>query len=257
VTLEQTELPEPTAPSEPPARSRRLAGLVALGTVFVLSAVGVGTAVGHYGLRGTPTSRPVAKAQPAKPAYGAHSDGDHYGSLLDLLLPEPSGYDYGPDDGGLGDNTVLTRDQYVATFASDFKFLKSSERDQLKNLLDLDHVLGYALRSYSDGSGQYVQISLLQENQNAAKQMAGVGKYLADQTGVFRAGPSIPGHPEAHCYLMPTSPNDPLDEMDCDAYVGDLLVSVQVYGSSPLNQQAVATLLEQQLSRLASPAAQI
>jgi hypothetical protein len=218
----------------------------------------VGTAVGYYGLRDDHTVRPVARAAvPAKPAFGAHSDGDHYGSLSDLLLPVPSGYDYGPDYEGLGDNTVLTHAQFLKLFNASFSTLGTAERQELQNRLDFDHVLGYALRTYTDGSSLSVRITLLQENQQMAKQTAGLGKYLADQTGAFRAGPTIPGHPEAHCYLPPASPNDPLDRLDCDAYVGDLLVNVEAYAPAPLAQQSVAQLLEMQLTRLAIPAAQI
>ncbi|SEK69490.1 hypothetical protein [Streptacidiphilus jiangxiensis] len=242
----------------PQRRTGRLPGLVALGAAFVLSAVGVGTAVGYYGLRDNRAAQPVAKAAAhAGPAYGAHSDGDHFGSLSDLLLPLPGGYDYGPDDADLGDNTVLTHDQYVKKFNSDFAVLRTSERDKLRTDLDLDHVLGYALRTYTDGNALVVEVSLVQENQQTAKSMATLGKFLADSTGAFRAGPSIPGHPEAHCYLLPASPNDPLDQMDCDDYVGDMLVHVDAYGPAPLDQQSVASLLELQLSRLAIPAAQI
>ncbi|WP_042415707.1 hypothetical protein [Streptacidiphilus anmyonensis] len=243
----------------PQPSTGRLPRLVALGAAFVLSAVGAGTAVGYFGLRDHTTARPTARAAatPAKPGYGAHSDGDHFGSLSDLLLPVPDGYGYGPDDGGDGDNTVLTHDQYLKTFNKDFADLGTSERRQLANQLDLDHVLGYAVRTYTDNAQLVIKVSLLQENQQTAKGMASLGKYIADQTGAFRAGPTITGHPEAHCYLLATDPNDPLDRLDCDDYVGDILITVQAYGPAPLDQQAVASLMEQQLSRLAIPAAQI
>jgi hypothetical protein len=230
--------------------------LGALGVAFVLSAVGVGAGVG-LALRSPAPVKPAATAQAQKPGFGAHSDGDHYGSLSDLLLPMPAGYDYGPDDMGLGDNSVLNRDQYEAMFAKQFSFLSASERDQLKSRLDLDHILGYGLRVYTDNSSQVLEISLLQENQHSAKGWAQAGKYLADSTDVFRAGPSIPGHPEAHCYLLPALPGDRLDSMHCDAAVGDLLVSLDGYGAAPLDQQGAAALLEAQLNRLAIPGAQI
>lgn len=249
------DLDVPAAPERPTGRMPRL---VALGAAFVLSAVGVGGAVGYFGLRDHASAKPVARAMaPAKPSWGAHSDGDHFGSLSDLLLPLPGGYSYGPDDGGLGDNTVLTRDQYETMFSRDFSALGATERDKLRNQLDLDHVLGYAVRTYTDESSLVVKITLLQENQQSAKGMASLGKYIADQTGAFRAGPSVPGHPEAHCYLPPTTPNDPLDQLVCDDYVGDILISVEAYGPAPLDQQSVASLMAQQLSRLAIPAAQI
>lgn len=260
------QLPSPAQPGRPelplPAAGalrvsgRRRTALGVLGAAFVLSAVGVGGCVG-LALRSPVPAKPAATAAAQKPSFGAHSDGDHYGSLGDLLLPMPAGYDYGPDDMGLGDNSVLTPDQYEAMFAKQFSFLSADQRRQLKSRLDLDHVLGYGLRVYTDDSSQVLEISLLQENQHSAKGSAQAGKYLADSTDVFRAGPSIPGHPEAHCYLLPTLPGDRLDSMHCDAAVGDMLVSLDGYGAAPLDQQGAAALLEAQLNRLAIPGAQI
>jgi hypothetical protein len=251
---------DPVAPESPVATSqaplRRRLAVGALGVAFVLSAVGAGTAVG-LGLRSPASAKPATAAPAPKPSFGAHSDGDHFGSLSDLLLPMPTGYQYGPDDMGLGDDSVLTRDQYEAMFAKSFSFLTSSERDRLKNQLDLAHILGYGLRTYSDGSSQIVEITLLQENQHSAKGWSQADKYLADSTNVFRAGPGIPGHPEAHCYLLPAKPGDRLDAMHCDAAVGDLLVSLDAEGTAPLDQQGAAAILEAQLNRLAIPAAQI
>jgi hypothetical protein len=252
---EQPEQPLPAAKT-PRTSVRRRVALGALGVAFVLSAVGVGTGAG-LALRSSAPAKPAVAAQTPKPSFGAHSDGDHYGSLSDLLLPMPAGYDYGPDDMGLGDNSVLTRDQYEAMFAKQFSFLSADQRNQLKNRLDLDHILGYGLRVYTDNGSQVLEISLLQENQHSAKGSAQAGKYLADSTDIFRAGPSIPGHPEAHCYLLPALPGDRLDSMHCDAAVGDLLVSLDGYGAAPLDQQGAAALLEAQLNRLAIPGAQI
>ncbi|WP_052442653.1 hypothetical protein [Streptacidiphilus neutrinimicus] len=244
-------------PAPTPASSGRRLTVGALGLAFVLSAVGVGAFVG-LGLRSPAAAKPAtAAARAATPSFGAHSDGDHYGSLGDLLLPIPAGYQYGPDDMGLGDDSVLTPSQYEAMYTKSFAFLSSGERQQLKNELDLAHVLGYGLRTYSDSSSQVVEITLLQENQHTAKGWSQVGKELADATNALRAGPSIPGHPEAHCYLLPTRPGDPLDSMGCEAAVGDLLVSLDAEGTAPLDQRGAAAILEAQLNRLAIPAAQI
>ncbi|MFB8235029.1 hypothetical protein ACFC58_00540 [Kitasatospora purpeofusca] len=76
-------------------------------------------------------------------------------------------------------------------------------------------------------------------------------------TGLFRTGPAVPGHPEAHCYLMPAAPSAPIDRMECSAAEGDLLVVLNAEGRAPLPKDAIVTLLTRQLDRLARPGASV
>jgi hypothetical protein len=250
---------DPGTPPSPPVGGTRRGRRVALVAAFVLSAVVVGGGAGAGVLALRPQHVAAAPAPAHRgPAYGALADGNHFGSLGDLLLPMPSDYQEGPDDEALGNDTVLGKDQYERYFNEQFRDLKSGDRKKLQALLDLSHIRGYALRSYAADSDDFVaEISLLQENQQRAKQSAEWTKAFADATGVFRTGPAIDGFPHARCYLPPGLPGDKLDHMTCTDAEGDLLITMRVDGVAPLNTASAAALFKQQLTRLAIPAAAI
>ncbi|MFC1417955.1 hypothetical protein [Streptacidiphilus cavernicola] len=261
----EAALPEPTsaapATTPPPARKPGRGRLVALGTAAVLSAVVVGGGVG-YGVLQTvdkPKHRVVAATKPAPakpPTYGALSNGNHFGSLGDLLLPIPNGMTAGPDDAGFGNDAVLTTAQYKAFYDQTISYLSTADRKLMQQDFQASYIKGYAVRTYLVDNSMTVEVALRQENQNAAKADAKAGKDLADATGAFRPGPAVPGFPKTHCYLPPLVSGDKLDYMDCDASVGDMYVWLHVEGVAPLESSAAVTLLSQQLTRLAIPGAQ-
>ena len=269
-TPESPQTPDATEPQPVSTAGRSRSRTTVLALALVLSAVAVGGGTGLLIRQDRKPARTAAASSPAptvsaspSPSFGAHADGDHFGSLSDLLLPLPADYAAGPDDEGLGNDTVLTPAQYKATFDQDFKGLSSQDRQDLENSLDLAHITGYALRTYfadttTSGTGtETVEIQLLQENQQHASAAAAWLKTFADKTGLYRAGPSISGFPKAHCYLEPVAPGDKLDHMNCAAAEGDLVVTMQVDGVAPLDTAAAAGLLQLQLTRLAIPAAQL
>ena len=255
--------PEP-APALAPETSRPKPGRVrwvALGTAAVLSAVVVGGGVGYGVLQvvNKPKSHAAAAKKPAPakpPTYGAHSDGDHYGSLGDLLLPVPGGMRLGPDYYEFGNDTVLSVAEYHAVYDKDISFLSTAERKAEEQYFKSLHVKGYALRSYQPGSGLVVTIKLLQENQQSAAAAAKAQKQEIDATGAFRPGPGVPGFPKAHCFMPPLPSGDKLDYMDCDATIGDMDVRLEADGVAPLDSTTAVQLLSQQLTRLAIPGAQ-
>jgi hypothetical protein len=222
---------------------------IALGTAAVLVSMAVGGGVGYVLLQYKKQPAPVAKvfaAPPASvhlPAYGAQSDGDHFGPLSDLLLPFPSGYTFVSD-------------------SADFDpWATSSERRTMVQSVESSHLEGFALRSYAPTSGgspdYYLQISLAQENQHEASNGLTVMHRMVQYLGIDRPGPAVPGSPGAQCFLPVAATGDQLSSMECVAAVGDLFVDMQEFGAAPLDTGDAVTVFEQQLTRLAIPAAQI
>ncbi|MHA6761694.1 hypothetical protein [Streptacidiphilus sp. PAMC 29251] len=251
-----TELPPP-APVRKPGRGR----WAALGTAAVLSAVVVGGGVGFGVLQvvNKPKHQVAAAKKPAAakpPRYGALSNGDHFGSLGDLLLPVPMGMEPGPDFYEFGNDTVLSASEYQAIFTKSIGFMSTADRKlEEQDFLD-SHTKGYALRTYLQSDSTVITLALRQENQQSATLAAKSRKHLADATGAYRPGPGVPGFPATHCYLPPLPSGDKLDYMDCDASVGDISVWMDVEGVAPLDSAAAVSLLSQQLTRLAIPGAQ-
>jgi hypothetical protein len=248
---------QPPAPVPMPGRGR----WIALGTAAVLSAVVVGGGVGFGVLQvvNKPKHQVAAdrKAAPAKPpTYGALSNGDHFGSLSDLLLPVPGDMELGPDYYEFGNDTVLSASQYHAVFDKSISYLSTADRRVQEQDFEATHTQGYALRTYLDSDKTVITLALRQENQQFVTQNAQQRKHLADETGAYRPGPAVPGFPGTHCYLPPLTTGDKLDYMDCDASVGDMAVWMSVYGVAPLDSTSAVDLLSQQLTRLAVPGAQ-
>lgn len=267
--LAEQAAPEPAPPAEPapPCASAPRGGTgrrLARGALSVALAVAVGVGTGlavlhvekpHSGSTTTSAATPSASASPS---YGASWNGSHFGSLSALLLPVPDGYQPGPDVPGVGNDTVLTSDQYKSYFAQQYRKLSSTQRDDLAKLLDLSRIKGYAVRTYRDSSGsQEIEMAVLQENQKTADFESRWQSAWEQATNSYRTGPAVTGYPKASCALPPTFPGDKLDEMDCAAAVGDLMVTMTVHGPAPLSTDTAVGLFEQQLKRLAIPAQQI
>ena len=256
VTQPEVPQPEVTPVRQKPGRGRWLA----LGTALVLSAVVVGGGAGFavLGLTKKPVKHVAARkpAAPRPPAYGALSNGNHFGSLSDLMLPVPDDMTLGPDFYEYGNDTVLSAPQFHALFDKSIAPLSTAARRAEEQYFQASHTKGYALRSYLVSDTTSIVIALRQENQNSAAQNAAASKELAEATNVFRPGPAVPGFPGVHCYLPPLASGDKLDYMDCDASVGDIAVWMDVSGVAPLDSASAVSLLSQQLTRLAIPGAQ-
>lgn len=256
---------EPSDPPEPgPAPRGGTGRRLARGAFSVALAVAVGVGTGLAVLHvekmrtGNTTASAATPSASASPSYGASWNGSHFGSLSALLLPVPDGYQPGPDVPGIGNDTVLTSDQYKSYFAQQYRELGSTQRDDLAKLLDLSRIKGYAVRTYRDSSGsQEIEMAVLQENQKTADFESRWQSAWEQATNSYRSGPSVAGYPKASCALPPTFPGDKLDELDCAAAVGDLMVTMTVHGPAPLSTDTAVGLFEQQLKRLAIPAQQI
>jgi hypothetical protein len=256
---------ESVQPEPAPGRGRNR--WIALGAAAVLVSMAVGGGVGYVLLQYKQQPRPAARifaAPPATvhlPSYGARSDGDHYGPLSDLLLPIPGGYTLGPDLPGVGGDVQLTPAQFVSVSGDIDPGATSSERKALVQSVESSHLEGYALRSYEPTTGgspdYYLQIALVQENQHEASDSLTVMHQMVQYLGVDRSGPAVPGFPSAQCFLPYSATGDQLSSMECVAAVGDLFVDMQEDGTAPLDTGDAVAVFEQQLTRLAIPAAQI
>lgn len=242
--------------SAKPGRAR----WIALGAAAVLSAVAVGGGVGFGVLQvSKKPAKPVASAAPKTPAgptYGALSNGNHFGALRDLLVPVPVYENLGPDMYQFGNDSELDPAQYHQLWEKQFSFLSTADRTAMENGLAADHLKGIAVRSYQVSGQLVVWVQLSQENQDRAKSAAGTLKQLSDRTGMYRAGPAVPGFPAVRCFLPPLATGDKLDQLECNASVGDMLVTLDAQGTAPLDTASAIDLMRQQLTRLAIPGAQ-
>jgi hypothetical protein len=236
---------------------------VALAAAFVLSALAVGGGTGALILanRSDDTAATTAAQKPyTAPAFGVRPDGSHFGPLDELLLPVPASDAPGADDAGLGSFTVLAPGQYASAFLEEYRFLDAGKRSDLQSRIGLDGLQGYALAGYADSDdGLAIRITLMQESPAHRDAASAALQRLASLTGGYRAGPSVSGYPHAHCYFPPNpfGASSALERLRCEDAEGDLLITMQVDGVSPIAQSAATEFFRQQLSRLATPAAQV
>ncbi|MEV7777690.1 hypothetical protein [Kitasatospora sp. NPDC088351] len=250
--------PEAAAPS--PARRRLLR---ATGATVAAALVGVGIGIGIIKTQyddpapvvvAGPTTAPAPTATPTP--FGAKSNGNHFGSLRDLLLPVPAGYELGPDEGGYGNDVELGADVLSAELDDDLQQIPKEKRDKLRAYWESLHVKATGVRTYKNTADDLViGMKLRQFNQQEVQKLNEYTAVFTGDTGLFRIGPQIPGHPEAHCYLMPAPPSAPIDNLECSAAEGDLLVVMSAEGVAPLPKDRIVALFVQQLDRLASPGA--
>ncbi|MFB7943841.1 hypothetical protein ACFC6L_02875 [Kitasatospora phosalacinea] len=241
-----------------PAKPRRRAPR-ALAAVLAAALVGVG--VGeliikvHYDEDG-PDRPAVAAPAPAPSAsgpapWGTGSDGTHFGSLLDLLLPVPDGYRLGPDYKGLGNDDELGAGDVARAQEELLSEVPEKYRDRLKGALSSLRFTGVGVRSLvPTDDRQMVVLKLTQFDQQTVSEQNALFGSLVDDTDLFRRGPQVPGHPGARCALPPLVAGDQLDHLTCYSAEGDLLAQMRVSGVAPLDQNEVVDLFRQQLDRL-------
>ena len=116
------------------------------------------------------------------------------------------------------------------------------------------HIEGAGLRTYRAWDDVIIDIAIVQmRNKAAAHARTAYFTEMTKALGVFRNGPKVKGHPYATCVLPPIDPGKKLDSMLCQATEGDLMVTVTVAGTVPLNKQEAADLLAKQLDRIQDP----
>ncbi|MFD0275780.1 hypothetical protein ACFVHB_18010 [Kitasatospora sp. NPDC127111] len=254
--------PAPPAPAAPAPSSRRL--LRATGATVAAALVGVVIGLGIIKTQYDDPAPATAAGPTAAPApsasatpFGAKANGNHFGSLRDLLLPVPAGYALGPDEGGYGNDTELSADQLSAELDDDLQQIPKDKRDKLRQYWEGLHVKATGVRTYkaTANSDLVIGMKLRQFNQQEVQKANEYTAVFTGDTGLFRIGPAVPNHPEAHCYLMPAPPSAPIDYLECSAAEGDLLVIMTAEGVAPLPKDKIVAFFTQQLDRLASPGA--
>ncbi|MFI6155055.1 hypothetical protein ACIBCA_20440 [Kitasatospora sp. NPDC051170] len=260
----EVQPPVPAAPAEPTAAVRPAphplvrAGAATLAAALVGVVIGVGVIKTRYD---DPAPAAAAADAPAAPAptatpYGAKSNGSHFGSLRDLLLPVPAGYEPGPDEGGYGNDTELGTQQLAEQLDAELQQVPKAKRDTIRSYWEGLHVRGSGVRTYRTKEDDLlIGLKLRQFNQQEVQRINEYTAVFTGDTGLFRVGPSVPGHPEAHCYLMPAPPSAPIDYLECSAAEGDLLVIMNAEGPAPLPKDKIIALYAAQLDRLAAPGA--
>ncbi|MFD0315869.1 hypothetical protein [Streptomyces flavalbus] len=255
---EVSEVPEvPEAP--PPRRSgRRIAAVVA--AVLVVGAVVAGTGYTVVTVRdadrdaGAPVWRfPKTTADKAE----ARASG-----LADMLVPfDDTEWARGPDIGHFGSDASLNGDRALELRKESLRDLPRSERRELERHLERQEIQGLAMRSYQRtpwgvtdrDHAVTVSVELVRMDRRAARSGAATVREFVDVLDVFRKGPEIKGHKDAYCYLPPKEADVELDAMFCTAVQGDVLVTATAYGVKPLDTEAVAELLREQLDRVDGP----
>ncbi len=252
------ELAEQEAPA--PAKPRRTV-LKAVAAVVAAALVGVGIGEAiikvHYSDEPAPAAAaPAAPSASPTQAWGAKSNGNHFGSLRDLMLPVPSGWRLGPDYKSIGNDHEIRDTDLDKVLKETLADVPEKYRKDAENALSSLHIQGIGARTLaSTDNSTMVTLVLSQYNQQAvAAENNSYGKWYTDNE-LYRVGPGVAGHAEAHCALPMLKAGDQLDYLQCYAGVGDLLVQLEVAGTAPLDQNKVIDLFRQQLDRLAIPGA--
>ncbi|WP_377270258.1 hypothetical protein [Peterkaempfera sp. SMS 1(5)a] len=227
-----------------------------------LAGVGVGEVLLHTAYQDdtTAAAAPAATAPTVapSPAWGGHSNGNHFGSLRDLLLPVPDSYTLGPDSGGSGNDAELNSKQLASREEEALKTVPKKNRKTVEKAWKSLHLRASGLRTYQDRSGGLmVEMRLDQFNQQAVAAASAFNGAVVDASGAFRQGPAVAGHQNARCVLPPLEPSAKIDFMTCFAAEGDLLISMDVTGVTPLDKDGAVQLLKAQLDRLARPGAAV
>ncbi|MFG2407569.1 hypothetical protein ACGFR8_25180 [Streptomyces brevispora] len=252
-----------SAPVPVPARKGR-ARRVVLATVpvvLVLAAVG-GAAVYTKGTVDG-ADRTVTTALWQRPAHGPGKDpagdvsrGRASTELSKLLLPVPSGYRLGPDDGEHGNDSELSGRAATAEMKAGSRGLAGKQRRELEKRIDKLHVQGLAVRSYaSNGNDLIVRTELVRmKDKKAVRDLYGFRSGLFGAIGLFRDGPTVGGHKKnATCFLQPKDKEHKIERMYCMAYDGGMSLSFSASGTRPVDKSSVAELVKDQLDHITSP----
>ncbi|WP_261993817.1 hypothetical protein [Streptomyces sp. t39] len=234
-------------------RRRKVLALVAgaVGLALLAGAGGWGwSAVGDAD-RTAPTTVWAGPDENAEPA----SEPSAPTGLRAQLLPMPAGYVPGPDVAEFGNDTVVDARRAVALLKESSRGLPSKERRRHDKEIDALRLKGLAMRSYRamDGSLAVETTLARMGNRGAGEEFVALTKEMRDESGLFRKGPSIKGHREAVCVLLPETDTTEMDMMMCWAQVGEVLVSVAGYGPEELPTRDIARLVADQLDHITSP----
>ena len=270
VAAPESEASPELAPPPPRKRLNPRRVAVVLGSVLLAGAVVAG--VGYTVVTVSGADRDAGAPVFAFPKAGADDDVKTAtaSGLAGVLVPYgESGWHRGPDLGEYGYDAQLSGAQATALRKESLSGLPRTQRRQLEKQIDRQRIKGMAMRSYlnqavsdlSDNEGVYsVNVVLARMGSSAAVRDLGTFQQeFLDALDVFRAGPEIKGHKNAKCFLPPKDDEEDeadgpgLETMYCSAYQGDVLVTATADGPAPLDTKGVATLLSEQLDRIAEP----
>jgi hypothetical protein len=252
------------APAKKPVRRGRIAAIA--GSVLLAGAVIGGAGYTVVTVQdadrdaGAPTWKfPKAAKDDAKAAKAASG-------LAAMLVPyDDISWSRGPDIAEFGADVSLSGGQATALRKESLRDLPRSQRRELEKQVDKEPTKGMVMRSYlhaesatdsvlASDSVYTVSIVLAQmKDQATVRDMSTFQNDFLDAVDIFRKGPEIEGHKNAKCFLPPKEADSELDMMVCSAYQGDVLVSATASGVKPLDTKGVATLLREQLDRIAEP----
>lgn len=263
--LEPVAVSEPgPEPREKPVRRGRAAAV----TASVLLAVAAVGGAGHTVVAVNGADRDAGAPVWTFPENKTEADDKAAPSgLAGMLVPYgvhgTNGWGRGPDLGEYGSDAALSGEQATALSKESLRGLPRTQRKRLEKAVDKQRITGIAMRSYlsttklSDGytdDAFTVRVALSQmDNRAAVRDASRFRSTVLDSLDVFRKGPKIKGHANAHCFLPPKDADRDLETMYCTAYVGNVLVTAVADGAEPLDTKGVATLLREQLDRIAEP----
>ncbi|MET7622695.1 hypothetical protein [Streptomyces sp. NPDC005408] len=249
---------------------------VVLPAVLVLGSVGGAAAYTAVTVDGADRTVPTTLwAKPAKePAKDPAAEawrGRASTPLSKLLLPVPDGYRLGPDVDEYGNDAELSAKQATALMKEWGRGLSGEERRDYERQLNKLGLQGIAIRSYATEfaarGGVYEDDVIVTVQIVRMKNKAQVREAFGLQTELgglldLPKGPKIKGHGNSPCFFAPEVKGDragededekEIDRMECFAYDSELLVSIGAEGVAPIDEGAVADLVQEQLDRIASP----
>ncbi|MBC2865699.1 hypothetical protein H1R13_11990 [Streptomyces mexicanus] len=256
------------APKRPSRRTGRSTATVAASVLLALATIA--------GIACTAVTVSGADRDPGAPVWALPKQTDDSGrgdsrgngrkaaasGLAGMLLPYGDGWGRGPDLAEHGSDAVFTGREVAELRKESLRDLPRSRREQMEREIDRQHVSGMVMRSYlstDDIAYTYaknaftVSVVLTRMSRAAAKDNARFQSAFMDAFGIFRKGPSIKGHKDAHCFLPPKDAEEDLKSMFCSAYVGEILVTAVADGPASFDTGQAATLLKEQLDRIAEP----
>ncbi|WP_241740965.1 hypothetical protein [Streptomyces sp. L2] len=256
-----TEAPVVSDPAPAPARPRRRLGR-RLGRVLT-GLVVVAAVLGGAGY--TAVTVEHADRDPGKPVWkfpAAQKDPGEKAAkgLRAMLLPYADGplkFHRGPDIAEFGSDAELSGRQATALRKQSIHDLPPQTRRKLEDLIDKEHIKGMAMRSYASDDASYggvtVSFELVEMDQGSARTLARSQRAVFTALKIFRKGPKIKGHQNTACFLPPKDHDEKIGRMVCFGYEGDVLVTADVSGRSPVDTHALAGFIGRQLDRIKDP----
>ncbi|MEU3538919.1 hypothetical protein [Streptomyces paromomycinus] len=164
-------------------------------------------------------------------------------ALRTELLPAPGGPAYGPDPGSFRNDSAVGAEQSELLARQLSGWLPAGRRDAFFSALRRRGVVESAVRTYRV-PGQILEVQLLRLKPGGAD-----GLPAAVAGDGVRTGPSVPGHPGAHCVLPEESGARGMASMLCAGEVRDRLVVLTAYGPEGLDTSHGVRHLSRQLRR--------